>query len=80
MLLSLLDFFKACVPQADSGILGPKKSLKLISSDCQHSFDHLFQMANLPQTALIENDYLGFACNSKFKKKKVFFCWKLFVL
>lgn len=48
MLLTLLDFFEACVPQAASKILGPNKSLKFISSGCQHSFDHLFQRANLP--------------------------------
>ena len=65
MLLALLDFFEACVAQAASEILGPSKLLKLISSDCQSRFDHLFQMANLSQTALIENGYLGFACNSK---------------
>lgn len=47
MLLTLLDFFEACVPQAASEILGPNKSLKFISCDCQCSFNHLFQMANL---------------------------------
>lgn len=36
------------VPQTASEILGPKKLLKSISSGYQCSFDHLFQLRNLP--------------------------------